>query len=430
MEILIIVIFVLGYAAIALEHSIHLDKAASALITGVLCWTAYVYTGAETAHVEEGLLHHLSEIASILFFLLGAMTIVELVDAHEGFSVITDKIKTTNAVKLLWIISILTFFFSAILDNLTTSIVMVSLIRKLIADKEKRLFFAGMIVVAANAGGAWSPIGDVTTTMLWIKGQLPDTYTIVTHIFIPSMVCLLVPLAYLSFRMKGELKRPIKSEAAEHYLNPTSDFERKLVFGVGVLGLLFVPAFKMLTHLPPFMGMMLSLGVLWAITEFIHRRKNQEDKHSLSVTGVLRKIDTPSVLFFLGILLAVGALQEIGHLALTAGWLDKTIGNMYLINVAIGVLSAIVDNVPLVAAAQGMYPIAADGYFAAGGLFWQFLAYCAGTGGSALIIGSAAGVAVMGLEKIDFFWYVKKISLLALLGYLSGALVFWLMFGL
>jgi Na+/H+ antiporter NhaD/arsenite permease-like protein len=429
MEILIIAVFVLGYAAIALEHSIHLDKAASALITGVICWTVYVFSGADPHTVEHGLLHHLSEIASILFFLLGAMTIVELVDAHEGFSVITDKIKTTNAVKLLWIISALTFFFSSILDNLTTSIVMVSLLRKLIDDKEKRLFFAGMVVVAANAGGAWSPIGDVTTTMLWIKGQLPDTYTIVTHIFIPSLVCLAVPLVYLSFKMKGELKRPIKSESAEHYLNPTTPFERKFVFGVGVFGLLFVPAFKMITHLPPFMGMMLSLGVLWAVTEFIHRRKNQEDKHSLSVTGVLRKIDTPSVLFFLGILLAVGALQEIGHLTATAGWLDSTIGNMYLINVTIGVLSSIVDNVPLVAAAQGMYPIEAMGDFAAGGLFWQFLAYCAGTGGSALIIGSAAGVAVMGLEKVDFFWYVKNISLLALLGYLSGAVVFWLMFG-
>jgi Na+/H+ antiporter NhaD/arsenite permease-like protein len=451
MEILIVIIFVLGYAAIALEHSIHLDKAASALITGVVCWAIYVlgangvadhnaadYAAFEASNTLSGnplnhffehrLLHHLSEIASILFFLLGAMTIVELVDAHEGFSVITDKIKTTNAVKLLWIVAGLTFFFSAILDNLTTSIVMVSLIRKLIADKEKRLFFAGIIVVAANAGGAWSPIGDVTTTMLWIKGQLPDTYTIVMNIFIPSLVCMVVPLLYLTFKMKGDLKRPVKSEAAEHYLNPTTPFERKLIFAAGVIGLLFVPAFKMITHLPPFMGMMLSLGIVWAITEFIHRRKNQEDKHALSVTGVLRKIDTPSVLFFLGILLAVGALQEVGHLITTAGWLSETIGNMYLINVTIGLLSSIVDNVPLVAAAQGMYPIAAAGDFAAGGMFWQFLAYCAGTGGSALIIGSAAGVAVMGLEKINFFWYIKNITLLALLGYFAGALTYWLMF--
>jgi Na+/H+ antiporter NhaD/arsenite permease-like protein len=429
MEILIIIVFVLGYAAIALEHNIHLDKAASALMTGVLCWTIYVFSGnAGHTEIEHGLSHHLSEIAGILFFLMGAMTIVELVDAHEGFSVITDKIKTQNSVKLLWIISILTFFFSAVLDNLTTSIVMVSLLRKIIADKEKRLFFAGMVVVAANAGGAWSPIGDVTTTMLWIKGQLPDTYTIVKNIFLPSLVCLIVPLIYLTFKMKGDLKRPVKAESKEHYLNPTSSFERKLVFGLGVAGLMFVPLFKIVTHLPPFMGMMLSLGALWTVTEVIHRNKNKEDKHVLSVGGVLRKIDTPSVLFFLGILLAVGALQEIGHLAITAQWLNDQIGDLYVINLAIGMLSSIVDNVPLVAAAQGMYEIAPSGDFAAGGLFWQFLAYCAGTGGSALIIGSAAGVAVMGLERIEFFWYVKNISLLAILGYLAGALTYWFMF--
>lgn len=451
MELIIVVIFVLGYAAIALEHSIHLDKAASALITGVLCWALYVlgsdspapHNLEEFKHFKENfslqgdvmsyffehrLLHHLSEIASILFFLLGAMTIVELVDAHEGFSVITDKIKTTNAVKLLWIICILTFFFSAVLDNLTTSIVMVSLIRKIIADKDKRLFFAGMIVVSANAGGAWSPIGDVTTTMLWIKGQLPDTYTIVKNIFVPSLVCLLIPLGIMSFRLKGNLKRPPKSEGKEHYINPTTPFERKLVFIAGVLGLMFVPAFKIITHLPPFMGMMLSLGVLWVITELIHKQKNQEEKHILSVTGVLRKIDTPSVLFFLGILLAVGALQEIGHLNTAANWLDDSIGNLYLINLAIGLLSAIVDNVPLVAAAQGMYEMVPGTDFAQGSIFWQFLAYCAGTGGSALIIGSAAGVAVMGLEKINFFWYIKNITLLAVVGYFAGALTYWLMF--
>lgn len=428
MEILIIVIFVLGYAAIATEHSIHLDKAASALMTGVLCWTAYVFTGADQHLVEHGLMHHLSEIASILFFLMGAMTIVELVDAHEGFNVITDRIKTKNAVKLLWIVSLLTFFLSSVLDNLTTSIVMISLLRKLIDDKQKRWFFAGMVVVAANAGGAWSPIGDVTTTMLWIKGQLPDTGIIISHLILPSLVTLLLPLGLLSFTMKGELKRPMKAESKEHYLNPTTEAERKIVLGAGVLGLLFVPAFKMVTHLPPFMGMMLSLGAVWALTEFLHRAKNKEDKHALSVVSVLRKIDTSSVLFFLGILLAVSALQEIGHLGIMANWLDETIGNPYVINVAIGVLSSIVDNVPLVAAAQGMYDIEPTGVFAASGEFWQFLAYCAGTGGSALIIGSAAGVAVMGLEKIDFFWYLKKISLLALLGYFGGALVYWLMF--
>jgi Na+/H+ antiporter NhaD/arsenite permease-like protein len=451
-ELLIIVVFVLGYAAIALEHTIKLDKAASALITGVLCWAIFVLGASEilpfhqgafdhfvnsNAHIdgenisqfwEYQLLHHLSEIASILFFLLGAMTIVELVDAHEGFSVITDRITTTKVVKLLWIVCGLTFFFSALLDNLTTSIVMISLIRKLISDKNQRLFFAGMIVVSANAGGAWSPIGDVTTTMLWIRGQLPQTGIIVSHLFLPSLVCLLVPLTYLTFKLKGNVKRPIKSESKEHYLNPTLPYERTLVFVVGVMGLMFVPAFKMITHLPPFMGMMLSLGVLWAVTEFIHRKKNQEDKTSLSVSGVLRKIDTPSVLFFLGILLAVAALQEVGHLMVVADFMKEKIGNIYVINIAIGLLSAIVDNVPLVAAAQGMYPIEASGVFAASGEFWQFLAYCAGTGGSALIIGSAAGVAVMGLEKIDFFWYLKNITLLSIMGYFAGGLVYWLMF--
>jgi Na+/H+ antiporter NhaD/arsenite permease-like protein len=451
-ELLIIVVFILGYAAIALEHTIKLDKAASALITGVLCWAIFVLGTSEilpfhqgafdhfvhsNAHIdgenisqfwEYQLLHHLSEIASILFFLLGAMTIVELVDAHEGFSVITDRIKTTKVVKLLWIVCILTFFFSSLLDNLTTSIVMISLIRKLIADKGQRLFFAGMIVVAANAGGAWSPIGDVTTTMLWIRGQLPQTGIIVTHLFLPSLVCLLVPLTYLTFKLKGNVKRPIKSESKEHYLNPTLPYERTLVFVVGVIGLMFVPVFKMITHLPPFMGMMLSLGVLWAVTEFIHRKKNQEDKNLLSVSGVLRKIDTPSVLFFLGILLAVAALQEVGHLMIVADFMKEKIGNIYVINLAIGLLSSIVDNVPLVAAAQGMYPIEASGVFAASGEFWQFLAYCAGTGGSALIIGSAAGVAVMGLEKIDFFWYLKNITLLSIMGYFAGGLVYWLMF--
>lgn len=415
-----IAIFVIGYLAIALEHPFKIDKAASALITGVLVWTFFVLSGADQHLIEEELLHHLSEISSILFFLLGAMTIVELVDAHEGFAIITDKIKTRNKVKLLWIVSVLTFFFSAALDNLTTSIVMVSLLRKLIDDKYDRWFFAGVVVVSANAGGAWSPIGDVTTTMLWIGGQL-TTMTIIKTLIVPSLVAMLVPLTVLSFTMKGEVKRPNRVEGLEHYINPTTAFERNLVFFLGVAGLLFVPIFKTLTHLPPFMGMMLSLGVLWAVTEFIHSSKNKEDKSQLSVIGVLRKIDTASVLFFLGILLAVAGLQSAGHLTLMAGhlntWFD---GNIYSINIIIGLLSAIVDNVPLVAGSMGMYDITATGDFAQDGVFWQFLAFCAGTGGSALIIGSAAGVAVMGLEKIDFMWYLKKISILALIGYFSG----------
>jgi len=431
MEILMIVVFVLGYLAIALEHPIKIDKAATSLIIGMLCWTLYVFTGADSHVVlhglnnDTGLYHHMFDIASILFFLLGAMTIVELVDAHEGFAVITDRITTTNKVKLMWILGFITFFMSAALDNLTTSIVMISLLRKLIDDKETRWLFAGIVVIAANAGGAWSPIGDVTTTMLWIKGQLPDTLIIIKNLFIPSVVATVVPLAILSFTMKGELRRPQRREGIEHFINPTTTFERSLIFILGITGLLFVPVFKTVTHLPPFMGMMLSLGVLWVVTEVVHRKKNREEKSKLSVLYVLHRIDTASVLFFLGILMAVAALQEVGHLDQVAGFLSATIGNIYAINMAIGLLSAVVDNVPLVAAAQGMYPIAATGEYAASGVFWQFLAFCAGTGGSALIIGSAAGVAVMGLEKIDFIWYLKRISLLAISGYFAGAAVYY-----
>ncbi len=443
MGILIVVVFVLGYLAIALEHKIKIDKAASALITGMLCWAIYVFSinagGHDIQHIIEhgldsigyknGLVHHLFDIGSILFFLMGAMTIVELVDAHEGFSVITDRIKTTKASKLIWIICVLTFFLSAILDNLTTTIVMISLLRKLIQDKQMRWLFVGMVVVSANAGGAWSPIGDVTTTMLWIKGQLPDVGHMVTRLIIPSLFAMIVPLVVLSFKLKGKyLERPLKSKSVEHMINPTTSFERNLIFIIGVLGLLFVPVFKTLTHLPPFMGMMLSLGILWVVTEIIHRAKNKEDKHELSVIGVLQKIDVASVLFFLGILFAVAALQEFGHLNDLAAMLNEKIGDIYAINVVIGFLSSIVDNVPLVAAAQGMYPIEATGDFAANGNFWEFLAYCAGVGGSSLIIGSAAGVAAMGLEKIDFIWYMKKISGLAIIGYLSGAAVYYLFY--
>ena len=423
-----LVVFVLGYAAIAFEHQLKIDKAAAALITGVLTWTLYVLASNNVHEVEGQLLHHLSEISSILFFLIGAMTIVELVDAHEGFAVITDKIKTTNKVKLMWIIGILSFFFSAALDNLTTSIVMVSLLRKLIEDKKQRWFFAGMVVVAANAGGAWSPIGDVTTTMLWIKGQV-SAGAIVQSLIVPSLATLLAPLAILSFTLKGNVQRPMKSENAEHYTDPTTPFERNFVFFAGVAGLIFVPVFKTVTHLPPFMGMMLSLGVLWIITDILHRRKPSEIRHHLSPLGVLQKIDTPSVLFFLGILLAVASLQSMGQLGDLANALDHSIGTdtqngVYVVGLIIGLLSAIVDNVPLVAAAMGMYEVTETGLFMQDGTFWQFLAYCAGTGGSALIIGSAAGVAVMGLEKIPFGWYVKNITLLALVGYIAGAGVY------
>jgi Na+/H+ antiporter NhaD/arsenite permease-like protein len=418
---LMIIVFVLGYMAIALEHSIKVDKAASALIIGGLGWALYAFSGVDAHHINEHLSHHLVDIAEILFFLLGAMTIVELIDAHEGFSIITDKITTNKRVALLWILSIITFFFSAALDNLTTAIVMAALLTKLIKDKEDLWMFAGMVILSANAGGAWSPIGDVTTIMLWIGGQVTAA-NIITSVFLPSVVCALVPLIYLTFRLKGEITRPIRVERKEHYLDPTTPFERNLIFYMGVAGLLFVPIFKTVTHLPPYVGILLSLGVLWLVTEILHRSKNHEQKSALSVIGVLKKVDVPTIFFFLGILLAVASLQSAGQLDIVATFLDKTFnGDIYIINIIIGLLSSIVDNVPLVAGAMGMYEIAPMGDFAVDGKFWEFLAYCAGTGGSVLIIGSAAGVAVMGILKIDFIWYMKNISLLALMGYLAGA---------
>ena len=418
---LMIIVFFLGYMAIALEHSIKVDKAASALIIGGLGWALYAFSGVDAHHINEHLSHHLVDIAEILFFLLGAMTIVELIDAHEGFSIITDKITTNKRVALLWILSIITFFFSAALDNLTTAIVMAALLTKLIKDREDLWMFAGMVILSANAGGAWSPIGDVTTIMLWIGGQVTAA-NIITSVFLPSVVCAIVPLIYLTFRLKGDITRPVNVESKEHYTDPTTPFERNLIFYMGVVGLLFVPVFKTVTHLPPYVGMLLSLGVLWLVTEILHRSKNHEQKSALSVIGVLKKVDVPTIFFFLGILLAVASLQSAGQLDIVATFLDKTFnGDIYIINIIIGLLSSIVDNVPLVAGAMGMYEIAPMGDFAVDGKFWEFLAYCAGTGGSVLIIGSAAGVAVMGILKIDFIWYMKNISLLALMGYLAGA---------
>jgi len=457
-----IVVFVLGYTAIALEHPLKVDKAASALILGMLMWVIFVFgrtdilnmvneTGGflsqswrEYVH-EAGIhdpgagdmlgfithhevLHHLAEISTILFFLLGAMTIVETVDQHQGFKIITDKIQTTNKVKLLWILSILTFFMSAALDNLTTTIVLIALLRKLIADKQERWLYASMVVLAANAGGAWSPIGDVTTIMLWIGGQV-TTVNIIGMVFLPSLVTMIVPVAILSFTLKGNVERPVLNNGDTKEF--TTPFERNLLFYMGVGGLLFVPVFKTVTHLPPYMGMLLSLGIIWLTTEIMHRTKPLEDRRTLTVIGVLRKVDVPTIFFFMGILSAVAAMQSAGHLTLLADWLNTNVGDVYVINLIIGVLSSIVDNVPLVAGAMGMYEIAqagATGYaanFVVDGIFWEFLAYCAGTGGSILIIGSAAGVAAMGMEKIDFIWYMKRISLLALAGYLAGAAVYY-----
>ncbi len=420
----IILLFVIGYLLITLEHSVQINKAATALITGVGVWTIYALSGLTDIHtVIHDLEVHMSEIAGITYFLIGAMVIVELVDAHDGFELITARIKTTDKRKLMVILSLITFFLSALLDNLTTTIVMVSLVRKLIADRETRLMFIGMIVISANAGGAWSPLGDVTTTMLWIGNQI-TAFNIMKALIIPSLVCLAVPLLLVAMRAKGDIN---PTEEALH--DPTDglqspELEQKLVFGVGVGVLLMVPVFKTVTHLPPYMGMLLGLGLIWAITELIHRKKDEREKGERSVLHALRKADTPSILFFLGILLAVAALQASGILANTANWLSQNISDERLLVLLIGMLSAVVDNVPLVAAVQAMYPLS---QYPTDHFFWEYLAYCTGTGGSILIIGSAAGVAAMGLENITFGWYLKRIALWALIGYLAGALTFVLL---
>jgi Na+/H+ antiporter NhaD/arsenite permease-like protein len=419
MEIAVTITFILGYLAIVLERPIRIDKAASALMTGVLCWTLYILNQPDKELVLHQLAEHMGEISGILFFLLGAMTIVELIDAHDGFQIITDKISTQSTVKLIWMIGFISFFLSAALDNLTTTIVIVSMLRKLLADREKRLLFAGITVIAANAGGAWSPIGDVTTTMLWIGGQV-TTLNIIVGVFLPSLVCMLIPLAFISLRIGKTFESPEIDEATA--AAPVAKLsERYFLFFICIAVLIFVPVFKTVTHLPPFMAMLLGLSVVWIITELIHSEKDEEDKDALSVSYALRKIDSPSILFFLGILVSISALQATGQLTHVAQWLTRTIGSETPIIVTFGLLSAIVDNVPLVAAVQGMYSLK---QFPTDSYFWEFLAYSAGTGGSSLIIGSAAGVAAMGIEKIDFFWYMKRISILALIGYFAGAVVY------
>jgi Na+/H+ antiporter NhaD/arsenite permease-like protein len=415
MEILITLTFIIGYIAIATEDFIKIDKAASALVTGVLCWTIYIASQQDKHAVTHQLMEQMGDISGILFFLLGAMTIVELIDAHDGFQLITERIKTKNIRKLLWIISITTFFLSAILDNLTTTIVIISMLRKIINDREQRLLFAGVTIIAANAGGAWSPLGDVTTTMLWIGGQITPL-NIIKGLFFPSLMCLLVPVGIISLRIKGEVESP------QYFAKnlTTTPFKRNFIFFLGIGIFLFIPLFKTLTHLPPFMGMLFGLGVMWIITELIHK-KDTTEKDALTVVSALQKIDTPSILFFLGILISISALQSVGLLTQAAQWLTATIGNQSVIVLVIGLLSAVVDNVPLVAATQGMYSLTD---YPTDSFLWEFLAYATGTGGSCLIIGSAAGVAAMGLEKMDFFWYFKRISWLALLGYFAGALVY------
>ncbi|MBR3465657.1 MAG: sodium:proton antiporter NhaD [Bacteroidales bacterium] len=436
-----IILFVIGYLCIALEHPLKINKAAFALFLGVTMWVLYVIAGEgifsvtgngagleafklehpDSAHpfidflTTHELIEHLGDIAEILFYLMGAMTVVELIDTYQGFSIITDHIKTTNKVKLLWVLSFITFFFSAILDNLTTAIVMVTLLRKLIPDKHDRWFFGGMVILAANSGGAWSPIGDVTTIMLWVAGKV-STGAVMLHAFIPSLVSMIIPLIVVSFVERGEIDASQRPKENKDVNVPT--WQRNLIFFMGVGALVFVPVFKILTHLKPYMGIMLGLSILWITTEILHKT-SQDENRRYTISGVLTRIDLPTILFFLGILLAVAGLQSAGHLAMLAVGMDSLFhGNYYLVDTVIGMLSSIVDNVPLVAGVMGMYEFPMDH------TLWVYLSYCAGTGGSLLIIGSAAGVAVMGMEKIDFVWYLKKITPYALLGYLVGAGVY------
>lgn len=416
----LVIAFVLGYIAITMEHGIKLNKAASSLLLGGVCWTILMMGTPDQHEALHHLETHLGEIGGILFFLIGAMTVVELIDAHDGFEVITSRLKTRKAASLLFIIAVLTFFLSAILDNLTTTIVMVSVIRKLVSDTKLRLKFIGLVIISANAGGAWSPMGDVTTTMLWIGGQI-TAGPIIQSLIIPSLVCMLVPLLIILFQVRTQvLLAPEKGNAIT-----STNAERNIIFFTGIAILVGVPIFKSITHLPPFMGMIIGLGVLWIISEIVHKDKDESERVPFSVARALEKIDSPSILFFLGILLAVASLQSAGVLSGTANWLDGALSNPTLIILIIGVLSAVVDNVPLVAASMGMYSLQ---HYPTDDFFWTFLAFCAGTGGSMLIIGSAAGVAAMGMEKIGFFWYLKNISWLALAGYAAGAgafLIIW-----
>ena len=415
----LIVIFVLVYAAIALEHPLRINKSASALLGAGLLWTLYALSQSDAHLVGEQLNESLMTTAQIVFFLMGAMTIVEVVDAHNGFEVITSKIKTKKLSTLMWMVGFVSFFLSAILDNLTTTIVMVSLMKKLLDQREDRLFFAGIIVIAANAGGAWTPIGDVTTTMLWIGGQI-TALEIMKGLFIPSLINLLVPLTVTAFILGNRpVIAPQRSEADA--LFETSSFERNLMFFSGLAILVLVPVFKTLTHLPPFMGILFGLGVLWLVGDVVHRKEEELRKQRLTLARALTRIDMSSIVFFIGILLSVAVLEHTHVLADIAKWLDTTIGRQDVIVMVIGLVSAVVDNVPLVAASMGMYSLET---YPPDSFLWEFLAYCAGTGGSILIIGSAAGVAAMGLEKIDFIWYVKKISGLALIGYLAGAVFY------
>ena len=434
LTILIVTIFCIGYLCIALESVTKINKAAIALLICVFCWTLvmmgpgayYPEVAAESVlhHIAEVIEHHLGDAAGTLFFLMGAMTIVEIVDSNGGFNFVRDTLKTRSKRKLMWRMAFMTFFLSAILDNLTTSIVMIMVLRKLVQNREDRLIYAALVVISANSGGAFSPIGDVTTIMLWIKGVI-TTQGVLTEIFIPSLVSMLVPAFILQYSLQGKFDKEQNLPKAD--VSQFTKAQRDIIFWLGVGGLCFVPVFKTLTHLPPFMGILLVLGILWTVTEIFHYNTSEEDTMAKRVSDIMTKIDLSTIMFFLGILMAVAVLQEVGVLtALGEGLNEAFSGNYYVINGIIGVLSSIVDNVPLVAGCMGMYPVAPEGAMAIDGIFWQLLAYCAGVGGSMLIIGSAAGVVVMGLEKITFGWYMKKITWIAFVGYLAGIVIYWL----
>lgn len=421
----IVAVFALAYAAVALEHPLRINKAATALVGAGLMWTVYALLGGATAQVAGELNDSVASTAQIIFFLIGAMTIVEVIDAHNGFEVVTSLIGTRNQVTLVWLVGFVTFFLSAMLDNLTTAIVMVSLMKKLSGRDEDRLVFAAIIVIAANAGGAWSAIGDVTTTMLWIGGQITPL-AIMKAVFIPSLLNLLVPLAVVGFTLRGKQLAPPAS-AGLASISPILPFERNLMFFMGLGILVAVPLFKAVTQLPPFMGILFGLGLLWMVGEIIHRAKASEQKQRLTLVHALTRIDMPSIVFFIGILLAVAALEHTHILQALAQWLDRSVGRLDLIVIVLGLASAVIDNVPLVAASMGMYSLS---QFPPDSFLWEFVAYCAGTGGSILIIGSAAGVAAMGLENIHFFWYVRRISGIALLGYFAGAAAYIIQYNL
>ncbi len=441
LTLMIVIVFCIGYFCIAIESLTKVNKAAVALLMFVATWTLFMFdpgsyvsgaVGSNIASaVSEVIEHHLGSTSTTLFFLMGAMTIVELVDQNGGFNFVRDTLKTKSKRALLWRIAFMTFILSAILDNLTTSIVMIMILRKLVADKQDRLIYAALVVIAANSGGAFSPIGDVTTIMLWNKGVI-TAGGVITEIFVPSLVSMVIPAYILSLSLKGNLV-PQEDTVVLEESDCLSPAQRKAIFFLGVGGLIFVPIFKTLTHLPPFVGILLVLGVLWTVTEIFYTRIHQEGEDTADnrntqkrVSKMLSRIDMDTILFFLGILMAVACLETIGVLTMLGQGLDAAFeGNYYLITGIIGVLSSIVDNVPLVAGCMGMYPVVPTGDMAIDGIFWQLLAYCAGVGGSMLIIGSAAGVVVMGLEKITFGWYMKKITWIAFVGYLAGIICYW-----